>query len=222
MPDVHSLPHTSDLAFVVVKEDRLAVVADTGLEIAGRLFPALGEASEASGDDEVVLVVRGATYGREGIGSEQIANLDPHLEPAEVFAGGGIVIRTAGYEPEVLLIFRRGVWDLPKGKADGGETIEQCALREVREEIGASDLRMLGPAGTTVHGYPERDRYLVKTTTWFFMSTSDQSFTPQFEEDIERVEWMPWSEALERLGHESLRKHVERLGQEAAMKVLAE
>ena len=51
----------------------------------------------------------------------------------------------------MLLIFRRGVWDLPKGKRDAGETIEACALREVREEIGVGELRLARELGTTVH-----------------------------------------------------------------------
>jgi 8-oxo-dGTP pyrophosphatase MutT (NUDIX family) len=48
-------------------------------------------------------------------------------------AGGGIVVNE---QNEVLLIYRRGKWDLPKGKLDDGETIEECALREVKEETG--------------------------------------------------------------------------------------
>src|SRR5688572_13984023 len=55
-------------------------------------------------------------------------------------AGGGIVVNQFG---KVLLIFRRGVWDLPKGKQDPGETLAQTALREVREETGLTDLKII-------------------------------------------------------------------------------
>ena len=48
-------------------------------------------------------------------------------------AAGGVVQNT---NDEILMIFRRGKWDLPKGKLDEGETLEQCALREVKEETG--------------------------------------------------------------------------------------
>ena len=48
-------------------------------------------------------------------------------------AGGGLVKNKAG---QILLIFRRGKWDLPKGKLDDNETLLQCAIREVREETG--------------------------------------------------------------------------------------
>src|SRR5438046_1555734 len=47
-----------------------------------------------------------------------------------VQTGGGLVINE---KDEVLMIFRRGKWDLPKGKIDQGESIEQCAVREVKE-----------------------------------------------------------------------------------------
>ncbi|HET6568980.1 MAG TPA: NUDIX hydrolase [Rhodothermales bacterium] len=137
-----------------------------------------------------------------------IVNLSPYRPPKPVTAAGGYVVRPGGNAPEVLVIFRRGVWDLPKGKLDRGETVEACALREVREEIGVADLHLLQPAGTTEHGYDDEDAYAVKTTHWFLMRTAETDFTPQKEEDIEQVAWMPWPEALERIGYDTLRDHM--------------
>jgi 8-oxo-dGTP pyrophosphatase MutT (NUDIX family) len=94
------------------------------------------------------------------------------------------------------------------------------ALREVREEIGVRLLAYLGPAGATLHGYAEGDRYLIKRTTWLFLSTPEREFNPQREEAIDRVEWFGWSEAVERLGYPNLRRHLRRLGVEAAQEVL--
>ena len=51
----------------------------------------------------------------------------------KVVAAGGLVTNDKN---ELLTMFRRGKWDLPKGKLDEEETIEACALREVREETG--------------------------------------------------------------------------------------
>ena len=140
-----------------------------------------------------------------------VPNLDPYLPPAPVTAAGGLIVRrgkAADGEPEVLLIFRRGAWDLPKGKLDPGETIEECAVREVQEEVGIGTLRVLGAAGTTVHGYPEDGQYLVKTTHWYFMQTPERDFTPEEREGIEEVAWVPWAEARERLGYATLRRHL--------------
>ena len=137
-----------------------------------------------------------------------VPNLDPYLPPEPITAAGGLVVRRGDAGPEVLLIFRRGAWDLPKGKLDPGETVEDCAVREVREEIGIDKLRILAPAGTTVHGYPEGGRYLVKTTHWYFMQTPERTFTPEEHEGIEEVAWVLWVEAERRLGYESLRRHI--------------
>jgi hypothetical protein len=66
-------------------------------------------------------------------GSEK--SLVGHLNGAYTIiqAGGGLVYNDAG---DIMMIFRRGKWDLPKGKLDKGETIDECALREVGEETG--------------------------------------------------------------------------------------
>jgi len=65
-------------------------------------------------------------------------------------AGGGIVTNELG---ELLMIFRRGKWDLPKGKLDAGETIEECALREVNEETGVQNLELGKLIAITQHEY---------------------------------------------------------------------
>lgn len=164
-----------------------------------RLYATLAAAEAACTDGERILVIE-----EDGT----IPNRAPYLPPAPVTAAGGYVVRHGEAGPEVLLIFRRGAWDLPKGKLDPGESIEECAVREVREEVGIGELRVTGPAGTTVHGYPEDGRYLVKTTHWYFMRTPERDFTPEEREGIEEVAWVPWQEAEERLGYESLRRHI--------------
>lgn len=166
-----------------------------------RTFDALDEAEAACADGERVLVLDG---------SGAVQNLDPYRPPEPVTAAGGLIVRESD-EPELLLIFRRGAWDLPKGKLDPGESVEECAAREVREEIGIDDLTVLAPAGTTLHGYPEGERYVVKTTHWYFMRTPERDFTPEEREGIEEVRWVPWAEAQEKLGYDTLRNLVARL-----------
>jgi 8-oxo-dGTP pyrophosphatase MutT (NUDIX family) len=142
---------------------------------------------------------------------EAFLNIDPYRKPKHVEAAGGYVVRAGKDGPEVLLIFRRGRWDLPKGKLEKGETLEACGLREVREEVGIEDLRMLEPLGTTIHGYVQKKKYRVKTTHWYLMQTPETEFTPQTDEDIEQVKWMPWRKALRRIGYASLRRHMEQI-----------
>jgi len=103
-----------------------------------------------------------------------------------IAAAGGIVLNTRG---EVLWIFRRGKWDLPKGKADGGESMEQTAVREVQEECGIKHLRVIRRLGDGYHIYAinKGKNAVFKTTHWFLMETDDTLFTPQTEEDITEI-----------------------------------
>jgi 8-oxo-dGTP pyrophosphatase MutT (NUDIX family) len=103
-------------------------------------------------------------------------------------AGGGLVKNEKG---EILFMLRRGKWDLPKGKLDEGETLEACAVREVREETGLQDIHLAGPLLVTWHTYDESGKHILKETHWFRMTThSDQAMLPQQEEQITELRWM--------------------------------
>ena len=102
--------------------------------------------------------------------------------------GGGLVLNENG---EVLLIFRRGKWDLPKGKLDKNETPEQCALREVEEETGLSGLKLGKKLTTTYHTYNEFGKHIIKESIWFKMKgNSKQELIPQTDEDITDIRWV--------------------------------
>ncbi len=112
--------------------------------------------------------------------------------PVEIVAAGGIVENEEG---KILLQFRRGKWDLPKGKLDEGETIEECALREVEEETGLNSIELGGLAGITNHQYTEKGENINKQTYWFAMKVSgSQKLTPQTEEDILELRWVAENE----------------------------
>lgn len=131
------------------------------------------------------------------------------MPPVSVPAAGGVVLREAASGADVLMIFRRGCWDLPKGKLDAGENVAECALREVSEEVGIApaSLALSHALGTTVHGYtlPRRHAYAVKVTHWFAMTTSAEAFEAQDDEGIEAVAWVPLADAAGRVGFASLR-----------------
>ena len=150
-----------------------------------------------------------------------VLNVDPdgdYWRPAPVVAGGGYVVRRGESADggrggvDLLLIFRRGAWDLPKGKLDDGESVREAAHREVSEEVGVKrkKLTVTADLGETVHGYvwPKREAYAVKTTRWYAMTTTAERFEPETREGIEAVAWVPWAEAPARLGFETLRAHL--------------
>ncbi|MEP6795572.1 MAG: NUDIX domain-containing protein [Saprospiraceae bacterium] len=102
-------------------------------------------------------------------------------------AGGGLVINPFG---KVLLIFRRGVWDLPKGKQDPGETLAQTALREVREETGVPDLKIVEKLDNGYHCYMMSKQRTLKRTRWYLMqTTSPDQLILQKEEGIQDAAW---------------------------------
>ena len=103
-------------------------------------------------------------------------------------AAGGLV---RNEKNEILLIFRRGKWDLPKGKLDWNEGMEAAALREVEEETGVKNLRITGPLGITRHTYHEGARFILKESHWYLMSApAEQDFRPQEDEDITEIRWV--------------------------------
>lgn len=107
----------------------------------------------------------------------------------EIIAGGGIVFND---NAEVLFIFRKGKWDLPKGKLDPGETIEACAVREVMEETGLQNIELQHFIGNTYHVYAEKGKSILKTSVWYKMYASgNQALVPQTEEDIAAIQWLP-------------------------------
>lgn len=108
----------------------------------------------------------------------------------KIIAAGGLVLNESS---DLLMIFRRGKWDLPKGKLDDGEELEECALREVKEETGLQQLALIKFTGITFHKYFNEytNSEVIKETHWFKMlAPGKQPLTPQFEEDIELIEWV--------------------------------
>ncbi len=105
-----------------------------------------------------------------------------------IYAAGGVV---KNKENEILFIHRLGVWDLPKGKAEKGESIEETALREVEEECSISQLKIIRPLAPTFHTYQLKGKLVLKKTFWYEMSYSGtKTPKPQTEEDITDVKWM--------------------------------
>jgi 8-oxo-(d)GTP phosphatase len=101
-------------------------------------------------------------------------------------AAGGVVEK----DGQVLLIYRFKKWDLPKGKIDTGEKIEDTAVREVMEECNLSVL--IGPKIChTWHTYKRNGNNILKKTSWYLMKCLDDSaMKPQASENIEEIRWM--------------------------------
>ena len=124
-------------------------------------------------------------------------------------AAGGLVKNERN---EVLVIFRYGKWDLPKGKIASAKTHttaqekkikghteqpDDAAIREVIEETGLKQVKIISKLPSTYHIYYQKGTRYLKKTHWFgMMATSDQPLTPQTDEDISIVKWASAEELI--------------------------
>jgi len=106
----------------------------------------------------------------------------------QIYAAGGLVRNNDG---TYLIMKRRGKWDLPKGKVNRNETLEEAAVREVSEESGLHDLEIVGPLISTYHSYFIDDKPILKRTSWFEMAyRGHEEAAPQLDEDITEIRWV--------------------------------
>lgn len=117
----------------------------------------------------------------------------------EVIAAGGLV---RNKKHEVLFIHRNNKWDLPKGKVEKNERLEDAAVREVCEETGLPEV-MLGPhRAITYHIFRRRGEMRLKTTYWYEMRSDFKGeLKPQLEEGITEVVWLGEQEQRVALRH---------------------
>jgi len=114
-----------------------------------------------------------------------------------VLAAGGLVM---DQHKHLLLIHRKGKWDLPKGKLDKKESLEHCAVREVKEETGLKEVRLIESLLTTYHVYDESGKHILKETHWYLMHADGrQALHPQTDEEINELKWIKSEELKEYL-----------------------
>ncbi len=114
-----------------------------------------------------------------------------------VEAGGGLVYNS---RKEILFIHRNNKWDLPKGKVEKGETPEEAALREVKEETGVKKLEIKQFIRKTYHVFKRNGEYRLKITYWYEMYTEyEGALKPEGKEGIEKAKWRNFAQAQKAL-----------------------
>ena len=113
-----------------------------------------------------------------------------------IFASGGVVFNNE----KLLMIYRNGLWDLPKGKMELNESESKCAVREVKEECGLDSLKVIKFLKYTYHTYIENNQPILKKTSWYLMSSNSKNkLIPQISEGIFKVMWVKKSEISSKL-----------------------
>ena len=125
-------------------------------------------------------------------------------------SAGGVVYRGENGKLEVVICGRNadGVWGLPKGTPDDGETIEQTAIREVTEETGL-DVEIVDKVGVVEYWFA---RSGVRYHKWVhhFLMRSTGGDTSKHDLEYDRVEWRPVEDALKTLTFKNEAKMVEK------------
>ena len=134
----------------------------------------------------------------------------PVLRTARATSAGGVVHRTVGGETEILLVHRRApvLWALPKGTPDSGETIEETALRETREETGI-EVEIEAPL-TAIRYFFVRGTTRFHKTVHFFLMRPIGGAIELHDEEFDEVRWARVGEALALMNHATERSVVER------------
>ena len=129
----------------------------------------------------------------------------PVLKTQKVISAGGVVLRPGQHDVEVLMCGRNadGLWALPKGTPEEGETLDETALREVEEEtgVGTEISALIGDIRYWSSRPEEGVRYL-KTVRHFLMRpvSGDVSL---HDHEFDEVQWIPAQEALKLLMHKN-------------------
>jgi 8-oxo-dGTP pyrophosphatase MutT (NUDIX family) len=135
------------------------------------------------------------------------------LRTARATSAGGVVHRTVDGRPQVLLVHRRSprLWALPKGTPDSGETIEETALRETREETGievAVQRRL-----QSIRYFFVRGSTRFHKTVHFFLMQPIGGAIEHHDAEFDEVRWTDLEEALAILNHATERSVVEEAAQ---------
>lgn len=125
------------------------------------------------------------------------------------FTAGGVVFRRTHHGPQILMIQdRAGRWTIPKGHVEKGESLEQTALREVAEETGLKEMRILDKLGKIYFFYRKDGKLIFMTNYVYLMEASGQTdeVVPENSEGIADVKWFDYEEAIEKVEYKDTQK----------------
>lgn len=125
------------------------------------------------------------------------------------FTAGGVVYRQINGGTQILMIQDKlGRWSIPKGHVEEGESIEQTAKREITEETGLTDLRLIEKLDK-LHFFYRKEGKLIFMTTYVFLIEAlgnTDAIIPEQSEGIADVKWFDSEKALELIEYRETQK----------------
>jgi 8-oxo-dGTP pyrophosphatase MutT (NUDIX family) len=114
-------------------------------------------------------------------------------------SAGGVVFRATEDGPEIVVCGRDsdGVWGLPKGTPDPGESLEETAIREVTEETGLQ-VRIVDKVGVVEYWFAREGIRYHKWVHHYLLEAFGGN-TEEHDVEYDRVEWRPADVALKTL-----------------------
>jgi 8-oxo-dGTP pyrophosphatase MutT (NUDIX family) len=134
----------------------------------------------------------------------------PTLRNARATSAGGVVYRSSQGRIEIVLVHRHApaLWALPKGTPDAGETLEETALRETREETGLL-VEIEEPIGAISYFFVRASTRFHKTVHFFLMRPVGGRLE-EHDHEFDEARWVQLDEALELMSYATEREVVER------------
>ncbi len=146
---------------------------------------------------------------------ERLVGAVARLRTSTATSAGGIVVRYESEQPWLVVGSRRRerdgrTWTLPKGTPNAGETREETALREVREETGL-EVRITGPLDSIEYWFVQSGTRIHKTVHYFLMEPVGGDLASH-DHEFDEVRWIPFDGAATMLTFETERALVARAG----------